>query len=261
MEEIGALSSLFAKDLFDYCKPYPRYDNIVFFDCETTGLNAHKDDRIIELAAIQVTKTGLIRKEDMFVRLPPGRHIPAKIVELTGITDSMLRTGVSERECARVFSSMMTNNTLLVAHNAQFDCGFAGYMFIRHMAEHPAWLRSFVQADYLDTLTVFRDRKAKPHKLSDAITAYGLEGKVQNTHRAIDDVWALFEVTKAMAAERDDLITYVNIFGYPKKYGVSGKTLKKVRYQAQPYADGMKPLEATLPEVVRRIWPDRCGTA
>lgn len=41
MYEIGALRSLLC-----------RYDNLVFFDVETTGFNADKDDRIIELAAI-----------------------------------------------------------------------------------------------------------------------------------------------------------------------------------------------------------------
>ena len=41
--------------------------------------------------------------------------------------------------------------------------------------------------------------RAYPHKLANAIIAYDLTGKVQNRHRAIDDVLALFEVLKAMA--------------------------------------------------------------
>ena len=54
MYEIGALRSLFEK-----------YDNMVFFDVETTGFNADKDDRIIELAAIQANEGGIIRQEDL----------------------------------------------------------------------------------------------------------------------------------------------------------------------------------------------------
>ena len=76
MYEIGALKSLF-----------DRYDNLVFFDVETTGFNADKDDRIIELAAIQANAEGIVRQEDLLVQLPEGRSVPDKIVNLTGITD------------------------------------------------------------------------------------------------------------------------------------------------------------------------------
>ena len=44
---------------------------------------------------------------------------------------------------------------------------------------------------YLDTVTVYKDRRAFPHKLENAITEYGLANKVKNSHRAIDDVKAL----------------------------------------------------------------------
>ena len=50
---------------------------------------------------------------------------------------------------------------------------------------------------------------------------------MQNSHRAIDDVLALFEVLKAMDDEREDLGSYVNLFGYNPKYGVSGDVYKR----------------------------------
>ena len=86
---------------------------------------------------------------------------------------------------------------------------------------------------WLDSLTVYKDRRPYPHKLANAILAYELEGKVQNSHRAIDDVLALFEVLKAMDDERDDLANYVNLFGYNPKYGVSGRRITGVRYEPQ----------------------------
>lgn len=187
MYEIGALRSLFEK-----------YDNMVFFDVETTGFNADKTDRIIELAAIQVDKDGNCRQEDLLVQLvqlPEGRSVPDKIVSLTGITDLMLLTGVTDEEAARVFDSMLkpswASHTLLIAHNAQFDLNFTAFMFMRHMKEHPEWLNHFMECDYLDTLTVYKDRRAYPHKLESAIISYNLQDRVQNTHRAIDDVMAL----------------------------------------------------------------------
>ena len=241
MYEIGALRSFFEK-----------YDNLVFFDVETTGFNADKDDRIIELAAIQANEGGIIRQEDLLVQLPEGRSVPDKIVNLTGITDLMLLSGVTDEACARTFAEMIEGKTLLVAHNAQFDLNFAAFLYVRHMKEHGEWMQAFIRCDYLDTLTAYKDRRAYPHKLANAITAYNLEDRVQNTHRAIDDVLALFEVTKAMAAERDDLLSYINIFGYNPKYGVSGRQLKKVTYHVQRFRDFMCSEECTLPACIAR---------
>lgn len=107
----------------------------------------------------------------------------------------------------------------------------------------------FNAADYLDTLTIYKDRAAYPHKLANAIEHYGLSGKVVNSHRAIDDVKALLEVTKAMGAERRDLRDYVNIFGYNPKYGISGRHLKKVSYLQQGFRNEIAPPGQTLPKI------------
>ena len=88
---------------------------------------------------------------------------------------------------------------------------------------------------FLDALTVYRDRRDYPHKLNDAITAYGLEDQAVNSHRAVDDARAAAVLLEAMAAERDDLDRYVDLFGYSPKYGVSGRRIASVEYRPQPY--------------------------
>ena len=45
----------------------------------------------------------------------------------------------------------------------------------------------------------------------------------------------LFMLLEAMAAERDDLDRYVDLFGYSPKYGVSGRRIASVEYRPQPY--------------------------
>ena len=89
--------------------------------------------------------------------------------------------------------------------------------------------------DKLDLLTVYKDRRSYPHKLCNAIDAYGLSGKVVNSHRAVDDVLATLEVMKAMEMERPDLERYINLFGYNPKYGVEGKPIGSVTYKPQGY--------------------------
>jgi DNA polymerase III epsilon subunit-like protein len=91
----------------------------------------------------------------------------------------------------------------------------------------------------LDTLTVLKDRKSYPHKLSDAITYYGLDAL--NSHRAPDDVKALYAVLSAMAKEAGDLSRYINLLGYNPKYGVEGDPVsERVRYLPQHYDSLMK---------------------
>lgn len=92
----------------------------------------------------------------------------------------------------------------------------------------------------IDSLTVYKDRAAYPHKLANAIEHYGLADKVQNSHRAIDDVLALYEVTKAMSEERDDLTDYIDLLGYNPKYGITGRKLRQITYMPQSYKLGCR---------------------
>lgn len=181
---------------------FDRYKALVVFDTETSGLD-FDSDQIIELAALRVerTATGGLRiagKMDTFIKLPEGETLPENIVSLTGITDERLQTeGVQPVKAAGQIAKLMQNGpTLMIAHNAQFDA-----CFLRGLLRG----QKVGRIDWLDSLTVYKDRRAYPHKLANAIIAYDLTGKVQNSHRAIDDVLALFEVLKAMDDEREAL--------------------------------------------------------
>ena len=62
-----------------------------------------------------------------------------------------------------------------------------------------------------------------------------------NSHRAVDDVIATLAVAREMENEKDDLLNYVNLFGYNPKYGISGKAIGSVTYKPQCF-DPVKPL-------------------
>lgn len=221
------------------------YGALIVLDTETTGLDPD-DARIIELAAVRLEMDGEELKEtgsmDRFIRLPVLQTLPERIVELTHITDAMLEAeGVDQDEAADEFIRLIVcvnSKPLLAAYNAQFDL-----CFLRRLLAGKGKL----DADFLDVLTVYKDRRAYPHKLTNAIDAYSLGEKVQNSHRAIDDVRATVEVMKAMAAERDDLVRYVNLFGYNPKYGAPKEKIRGVRYHAQSFSRGMVAEEWTLP--------------
>ena len=218
-----AFESLFAK-----------YDKLLLFDTETTGLQYSRDE-IIEFAAVVVELVNgvpaITREYDELVALTPGGFVPPKITELTGISTQDLREkGLPKARVCRDIAEMMAGNTLLLAYNAHFDLSFLFYMLLRD--GDPTILKG---KDKLDLLTVYRDRHSYPHKLCSAIEVYGLSGKVVNSHRAVDDVIATVAVMEEMEKEKDDILNYVNLFGYNPKYGVEGKPIGSVTYKAQSY--------------------------
>ena len=219
---------------------FEKYDRLFLFDAETTGLSYSRDE-IIEFAAVvlerQAGKAVVTREYDELVALSPGGFIPAQIENLTGITNRDVRErGISKTRLCCDIARMLEGNTLILAYNAHFDLSFLFYLLMR--SGDPAILQG---KDKLDLLTAYKDRRSYPHKLCNAISAYGLDDKVRNSHRAVDDVLATVEVMRAMEQERDDLINYVNLFGYNPKYGISGKPIRSVTYKPQPF-DPPQPL-------------------
>ena len=212
-------------------KLFARYNRLVMFDTETTGLSCSRDE-IIEFAAVVVEpQAGVVQEYDELISLSPGGFVPPKIQALTGISTQDIRErGISKERVCRDIAEMIRGKTLLLAYNAHFDLSFLFYLLLR--SGDPDILRG---KDKLDLLTVYRDRRSYPHRLCSAIEAYGLSGKVVNSHRAIDDVLATLAVMEEMEKEKDDLERYVNLFGYNARFGLEGRPISSVTYKPQSY--------------------------
>lgn len=219
---------------------FASYDRLMLFDTETTGLIFNRDE-IIEFAAVAVELQNgvptVVEEYDELIALSPDGFVPPKIEQLTGISNEDLRSrGIPKTRLCCDIARLIAGKTLLLAYNAHFDLSFLFYLLLRD--GDPAILKG---KDKLDLLTVYKDRHSFPHKLCNAIECYGLGDKVVNSHRAVDDVLATFEVMKAMEAEKADLERYVNLFGYNPKYGIDGKPIGSVTYKPQRY-DPIEPL-------------------
>lgn len=210
---------------------WEQFDRLIVFDTETTGI-AFGKDRIIEIGAVAVEENGETDSLNCLIRLPEGKTLPPLITDLTGITDTdLLREGISDKAAAESFCHLLEGceRPLLVAYNAQFDLNFLYYLL------RPWGLTAVLQkAHFLDALTVYKDRRDYPHKLCNAIESYHLVG-AENSHRAVDDARATVLLLEAMAAERDDLAQYIDLFGIHPKYGINGKRISSVTYRTQPY--------------------------
>lgn len=219
-------------------KSLSHYQEITVLDCETTGLD-YQNNHIIELAACRFVFDGnhYVINDQMDVLIKIKYPLPSVITNLTGITEAMLEEqGVEESEAVNQFFQRFinasTNQKLVAAYNAPFDINFIRVMLARYG-------KSFKGADFLDILTVYKDRAPFPHKLKDALTYYHLNDRVVNSHRAIDDCLACYEVLLTMGNELDDLDQYVNLFGYNPKYPPKDK-VDGVLYAPQFYGSKTK---------------------
>ena len=211
---------------------FSQFDSLLVLDTETTGIKCRSDE-IIELAVLKLTQSGgaVVREEmDEFIRLSPGRRLPAVITNLTGITEQMLDDdGLEKQVVAERFAAMLREGrTLIAAYNAQFDLCFL-YFFLHRFGLADA-LRG---VKMLDAMTVYKDRRPYPHKLANAVEAYRLQ--TQNTHRAIDDATATYELLEAMEAECADLEQYINLFGYNPRFGAPKPAIGSITYKPQGY--------------------------
>lgn len=194
----------------------PRF---IFVDTETTGIS-FKRDRVTELAFLCENYVF-----DEFIKIPEDVEYPEEVQSMTGIRRGVLdMLGQNERDCAEIMYDFLakSENTIFVAHNAQFDVSFIKGMLERNGFELP-------KIHYIDTLTVAREKFPYPHKLCNLIEYFGIED-VQNSHRAIDDVKALKAVFSAMIKAGVDMNEFIDKFAYSKKYGLSGDKLDGIEY-------------------------------
>ena len=155
-------------------------------DLETTGFSPVLE-KITEIGIMKVQDGKVIDKFSTFVN--PQKPIPPRVVEVTNITDDMVRNAET---IDAVFPMMMEfiKGSVLVAHNADFDIGF-----LKHNAKVLGYEFDFT---YLDTLTLAKELfpDYKTYKLGRIAKNLGI--KVEVAHRALDDVDTTVKVFNIM---------------------------------------------------------------
>ena len=164
-------------------------DEIIIFDVETTGLSP-THDRLTEIGAVRMR--GMQVVETFNTMVDPEQPIPAKIVELTGITDAMVEGAPKEAEALRKFMEFCGENPVLAAHNAKFDTSF-----VRNVCK-----RQHITFDFatLDTLILCKCMlpTMSRHRLDGVAKALKL-GKFDH-HRASDDAQMLAKIYKELVS-------------------------------------------------------------
>ncbi len=150
-------------------------ETYVVFDFETTGFNAGGADSIIEIGAVKICNGEIIDRYDELIN--PGRKLPQKIIDLTNITDDMLKDKPSEEEAVKDFIEWF-GDLPMVAHNAKFDVSFL------EMAYQKYNLGEFKNT-VIDTLELSRtmDNNYARHSLSALVKRYDVPWDESAHHR------------------------------------------------------------------------------
>ncbi|WP_315113293.1 PolC-type DNA polymerase III [Clostridium intestinale] len=157
-------------------------DTYVVFDIETTGFSP-KNDKIIEIGAVKVCDGKVIDRFSSFVN--PERPIPFNITELTSIEDSMVMDAPTIDKVLPEFLAFC-KGSVLVAHNAGFDCSF-----IKTNCNNLSLEFSF---SILDTVPLARFLYPDLKRVKLNIIAKHLGISLENHHRAVDDAKATAEI-------------------------------------------------------------------
>ncbi len=162
------------------------------FDLETTG-TSFRTDKITEVGIMKVKNGEVIDSFSSFVN--PERPIPYKVQEITNITDDMVKDAPKIEELMPKILEFF-GDSVLVAHNADFDTSF-----LRYNCEKLGLKFDYT---YLDTLRLAKDLFPDYKKYKLGIIAENLGIKVDVAHRALDDVDTTVKVFNVMCKMLED---------------------------------------------------------
>jgi DNA polymerase-3 subunit epsilon len=167
----------------------------IVLDTETTGLDALRGDRLIEIGCVEIVNRIPTGRE--FHRyINPERDIHRDAVDVHGLTGEFLKDKPLFKDIADEFLAFI-DDAPLVAHNASFDLGFINAE-LQRAARPPLTLNRVV-----DTLVLARRRHpAGPNSLDALCKRYGIDTSERVKHGALLDSMLLANVYVELLGER-----------------------------------------------------------
>ena len=172
---------------------------LIFFDLETTGVNAAKG-KIVEISYIKVYPNG--KEESNTIRINPGRHIPEEATAVHHITDDDVKNCPSFKDVAKELSRVFEGCDIAGFNSNRFDLPLLVEEFLAVGVNIDMTKRKFI-----DVQTIFH--KMEQRTLVAAYKFYC--GKnLEDAHSADADTRATYEVLKAQLDRYPSLQNDVN---------------------------------------------------
>ena len=168
----------------------------IVLDTETTGLDASRGDRLIEVGCVELINrvpTGL--EFHRFIN-PETRDVHPDAERIHGIKTSFLKDKPMFKAVAADFLEFI-GDAPLVIHNANFDIGFLNMELDRLK------MQTLEMSRVVDTLMLARRKHpAGPNSLDALCKRYGIDMSKRTKHGAIVDSLLLAEVYVELLGER-----------------------------------------------------------
>jgi DNA polymerase-3 subunit epsilon len=173
----------------------------IVLDTETTGFDAEKDDRIVEIGAVELMNH-LPTGRTFHVYINPERFMPQEAFEVHGLGDDFLRDKPKFAEIVQDFVDFIADDARLVIHNASFDMKFLNAELRRAGFPTLPWSRA------LDTLALAREKfPGSPASLDALCRRFGVNNSGRELHGALLDSELLAEVyLELIGGRQPDLV-------------------------------------------------------
>jgi len=209
----------------------------IVLDTETTGLDAKKGDRLIELGCVELVNRIPTGEELHLFINPEGRQVHPDAEAVHGISNAFLDDKPPFSAVVDQFMAFI-DDAALVIHNASFDIGFLN-MELERLNRPP------ITSDrVVDTLALARRKHpAGPNSLDALCKRYGIDNSKRIKHGALMDSFLLAEVYIELLGERQAAL----VLGGNRSESAAGITAGR----RQPARARPQPLSSRLtPEMV-----------
>jgi len=159
---------------------------LVFFDLETTGINANTD-RIVEISYLKVLPNG--NEETKTFRVNPGMPIPKEASDIHHITDEDVANSPSFKEIGKSIAKDIEGCDLAGFNSNRFDVPLLAEEFLRNDIDIDLSKRKLI-----DVQVIFH--KMEQRTLSAAYKFY-CNAELEGAHGAEADTRATYEVLKS----------------------------------------------------------------
>ncbi len=177
---------------------------MIFFDIEATGLSSFVNE-LIEFGAVKLTSEGELIRKQFFVKTQ--NPIPPHITAITNITNEDIKDGMELVDALKEIKEFI-GDSILVAHNADYDIGFLNNIYLQNNLEG-------ITNPVIDSLKVswMLNPDSTKHRLGTLAKKYSIEYDEIGSHRADYDADVLYHVYENFEVELGKVgITNLNDF-------------------------------------------------
>lgn len=171
----------------------------IILDTETTGFHAKGDDRIIEIACLELVNK-IPTQNTFHTYINPQRNVPAAATKVHNITTEFLYDKPLFPQIADDFLAFVGDSKLII-HNAPFDMGFLNAELGRH---HKPTL---CEKNVMDTLVMARTKFPGSNNTLDGLCKrFKIDLSNRVFHGALIDCELLAEVYVELLGGRQRLL-------------------------------------------------------